>query len=172
MIVTFQEHLFDTVKEWEEKIGYRREDIRLYYPEESLLELFHTDKSRLAEAIRDFQQNMCPILGQVDIEETENGRYCVKVPAKGVEYIHTNVPENSFLRAFLDVVTGKGTRLEDVAELFYRFSEHVGIQKAAEREWGFWFEDGDPDPYVYHVEEDEFGLEYHRFTREAYRKLL
>ncbi|WNV56574.1 DUF3877 family protein [Oscillospiraceae bacterium NTUH-002-81] len=37
---------------------------------------------------------------------------------------------------------------------------------------GFWFADGQPDPYVYHVEVDDFGLEYHRFTRKSYEALF
>ena len=28
------------------------------------------------------------------------------------------------------------------------------------------------DPYVYHIEQSVFGLEYHRFTRESYRKMM
>lgn len=170
--MTFEQNLYDTVKEWEWKIGYRREDIQLYYPEESLLELFHTDREGLPSAIREFAERMAPRLGDLMIGETEKGRYCVKIPAKGVEYIHKNIPENPFLKEFIAVITGQNAKLSDVRELFYRFSDDVHIQKAKEREWGFWFGNGRPDPYVYHVEEDEFGLEYHRFTRESYEKLF
>ena len=36
----------------------------------------------------------------------------------------------------------------------------------------FFYEGGAPDEYVYCVESDDFGLTYHRFTMEDYRKLL
>ena len=35
----------------------------------------------------------------------------------------------------------------------------------------FCFENDDFEPYVYCVESDEFGLTYHRFTREEYEEL-
>ena len=38
--------------------------------------------------------------------------------------------------------------------------------------WVFFYEGGVPDEYVYCVESDDFGLTYHRFTMEDYRKLL
>ena len=69
------------------------------------------------------------------------------------------------------MVTAPGKKLEDVCQVFYDFSGEVTIEKVEEREWGIWFTKGDIDSYVYYVEEDEFGLEYHRFTKEAYQKL-
>lgn len=167
------QNICDTVKEWEIKIGYRKEEIQLYYPEESLMELLETNQDSLKGALDGFCVAIKEWMGQIMIYETEEkGRYCVRIPAQGVSYVHENLPESEFLKAFLKVVTTPGKKLEDVCQVFSDFSDKVTIEKAEEREWGIWFTDGDIDSYVYYVEEDEFGLEYHRFTKEAYQKLI
>ncbi len=167
-----KQNICDTVKEWEIKIGYRKEEIQLYYPEESLLELLETNQENLKFRLEEFCKEVQGEWGEVLIYETgEKGRYCVRIPAQGVSYIHVNIPENVFLKEFLKTVTTAGARLEDICNIFYKFSEDVIIHKAEEREWGIWFKEKEIDSYVYYVEEDEFGLEYHRFTQEAYQKL-
>jgi hypothetical protein len=35
----------------------------------------------------------------------------------------------------------------------------------------FSFRDEEIDPYVYHIEQGIFGLEYHRFTKESYKEM-
>lgn len=169
----FEQNIYDTVKEWEIKIGYRSEAIQLYYPEESLTELLDVTKEQLPRAIAGFQKQVQRSLGQIEIYETkEEGRYCVQIPAKGTDYIHRNVPEPAFLKAFLEVITSPGRRLKDVEAVFRLFSPEFTIKKAEYNEWSFWFLDDAIDSYVYHVEEDDFGLEYHRFTKKAYKKLF
>ena len=170
--MNLEKNIFDTVKEWELKIGYRREDIRLYYPEESLLELLGTETMGLQEEIDRFCHKMYKNLGRVEIEETEEkGRYCIKVSSEVVEYIHRNIPENVFLKTLLTVVTTPGKKLEDALAVFKKFSGDVEIEKIKEHEWAVSFTDPGIDPYVYYMEEDDFGLEYHRFTKEAYSRL-
>ena len=48
--MNLEQNLYDTVREWQLKLGYQREEMRLYYPEESLLELLDTTKEALPEA--------------------------------------------------------------------------------------------------------------------------
>lgn len=62
--------------------------------------------------------------------------------------------------------------MEDIAELFRRYSQGILISKVNEDEWAISFKDDNIDPYVYHIEQSVFGLEYHRFTRESYRKMM
>lgn len=61
---------------------------------------------------------------------------------------------------------------EDIIALFRRFSDKVVVEQVDEREWAVYFESPEIDAYVYYLEEDEFGLQYHRFTRESYYCLL
>ncbi len=171
--MNLEQNIYDTVKEWEIKIGYRKEGIQLYYPLESLLELLDIGKSGFPAAVSEFCKEAQKRLGNVEITKTEEeGRYCIRIPAEGVEYIHQNIPENLFLKAFLETITTSGKTQRDVLAIFQKFSDKVQVKKSGEQEWAFWFEDETIDPYVYHVKEGEFGLEYHRFTRETYKKLF
>lgn len=168
----FRQNLYDTLKEWEIKIGYRKNEVQLYYPRESLLELLEAGEENLEQEIKIFCKEVKNELGDIRIYETkEKGRYCVRIPVQGVSYVHEQVPESPFLKAFLRTVITAGAKLEDVCRVFYRFSPKIVVEKQEEREWGIWFEDETIDAYVYYVEEDDFGLEYHRFTREAYGRL-
>ncbi|MBR6923638.1 MAG: DUF3877 family protein, partial [Oscillospiraceae bacterium] len=65
-----------------------------------------------------------------------------------------------------------GNTLDSIADFFRKFSTKVDISKISSDEWALSFADEDIDPYVYHIEQNVFGLEYHRFTREAYRNLM
>ena len=62
--------------------------------------------------------------------------------------------------------------MEDIAELFHRYSPDVVINQINPDEWVFSFCDDAVDAYVYHIEQSVFGLEYHRFTKESYRKMM
>ena len=50
-----KKHIIDTVKEWQMKIGYRAESMKLYYPAASLAELLElpedADKDQLNTAL-------------------------------------------------------------------------------------------------------------------------
>ena len=49
-----KKNIFDNIKECEIKIGYREEDMNLYYPKESLQELLLTAEENLSQAIAAF----------------------------------------------------------------------------------------------------------------------
>lgn len=167
-----RQNICDNVKECEIKIGYREEDMNLYYPQESLCELLSADKEHLKEAINTFCISVKEELGELLIEETEEkGRYRVLVPSAGVKYIHEHTKDSPFLKAFLNEIFKPGKRKEDMANVFLEFSPDVEIEKLSEHEWGIYFRNFDMDSYVYYLEEDEFGLQYHRFTKKAYELL-
>ena len=42
-----KKHIIDTVKEWQMKIGYRAESMKLYYPAASLAELLEPKKRKV-----------------------------------------------------------------------------------------------------------------------------
>ncbi len=46
------------------------------------------------------------------------------------------------------------------------------ISKNSPDEWALSFGDDNVDPYIYHIEQNVFGLEYHRFTKAAYRNMM
>lgn len=167
-----KKNIFDNIKECEIKIGYREEEMNLYYPEAVVLELLPSDKEHLSENMKLFCEAVRAELGSIRIEETkEKGRYCVHVPAEGVRYIHKNIKETPFLKSFLREIFEPGKSVEDIIKLFREFSEEVEIEQIDEKEWGISFKDPKIDPYVYYLEQDVFGLQYHRFTKQAYEAL-
>ncbi|MBU3840604.1 MAG: DUF3877 family protein [Candidatus Ruminococcus intestinipullorum] len=166
----FKQHLYDTVKEWELKIGYQKEAMQLYYPKESLQDLLGAEEGQLASALEKVTEELQSELGKLYISKLEDNRFCIRIPSEGVEYIHTNIATSPFLKAFLEMIVLPNTTLDDIEKLFYQFSSQVNIQKVEESARGFWFQDETIDPYVYYIEQEEFGIQYHRFTRSEYKK--
>ena len=75
------------------------------------------------------------------------------------------------------VSTTPGNTMEQVRDCFSSYAEkmHTTVEENAseEHEMGHVFSFSDPsvDEYCYCVEENEFGLTYHRFSREDYEVL-
>ena len=75
------------------------------------------------------------------------------------------------MTAFLKEIQIPGRKLEDIVQVFKKFSEQVKVERAEPGGWAVSFENPEIDPYIYYIEEDDFGLVYHRFTKEAYGAL-
>ncbi len=191
-IEALQKHIYDTVKEWQLKIGYREENMKLYYPDVSLKGLLGleagADTAQLEESLEQFAQAVQPQLGRIHVScDEKKERYCLDVPREGVSYIAKEVPDSAFLKRFLKVITSPGSTLKDVEECFACTAKEQGIDYVGrnQEEEGlgnvFYFaapknQDGqsaakEMDEYIYCVEADDFGLTYHRFDREDYEKL-
>lgn len=167
-------NLIDNVLECELKLGHEENPISFYYPVTSLTELLHCEETELASAIPEFLAEEQNRLGNVRIKELpkEKGRYEVAVPAAGVKWVHENFQPSEFMCRFVTEIKRPENTLEDMVALFRLFSPDVEVEKVSEEEWAVSFKEGEIDPYVYHIEQNEFGLEYHRFTKEAYMKLM
>lgn len=168
-----EKNLCDTIKEWELKIGCSKDPIALYYPSETLLALLGMDSDRKAaldQELQNFSRQVESRLGKLEISEKQ-GRYCIRIPREGSAYIHQHITANPFLIRFLQVLTKAGSTLEDVEAVFLEFSTEAVKEKDG-ADTIFYFKNPEIDEYVYCVEEDEFGLEYHRFTRSDYQALF
>lgn len=75
------------------------------------------------------------------------------------------------MKTFLEEIQIPGRKLEDIAALFEKFSKQVKVEIVKLGEWAISFENPEIDPYIYYIEEDDFGLVYHRFTQKAYEAL-
>lgn len=170
-----EKHIIDTVKEWQMKIGYQKGDMRLYYPEASLKEILEEGET-LKEALDAFVREVQPRLGKIEISSS-GGRYCLDIPEQGCRYIAETVPEPEFLSRLLHIITAGNGTMEQVRQCFRKFAEEkntVLVEKnETEHELGcvFYFQDENADEYVYCVEENEFGITYHRFSRKDYEVL-
>lgn len=186
-----ERHIIDTVKEWQMKIGYRSEEMKLYYPDVSLAGLLELaegwTEASLKEALQEFSKETKERLGGVQISNVKD-RYCVAVPAAGCTYIHENEPDSAFLRSFLDVITGLEPSMEAVEQCFADAAaagKEIYVREDRETEGlgiVFYFCTSDDakrtsegskiDAYVYCVEEDDFGITYHRFSWSDFQKLV
>lgn len=172
-----KKHMIDTVKEWQLKIGYMEENMKLYYPAQSLKALLglpeEAAQEELDTALAVFAEEVYPSLGRLKISHNKE-RYCLDIPAEGCAYIAREVPEPAFLKQLLAVITAPGKTLSDVRRCFadYAAGQKTGFveEDGAHDGMGhvFYFEEGADDCYVYCVEENEFGLTYHRFGKEDY----
>ena len=145
-----------------------------YYPEGSLTELLGCSVGELPLKITEFLVYEKDRLGNVIIGELddEKGRYVVKIPTEGFDWVHKNFQPSDFMKEFVKEIRKPGNILEGIAEFFRRYSPEILISKVNEDEWAFSFKDDNIDPYVYHIEQSVFGLEYHRFTKESYKKMM
>lgn len=195
-----KKHIIDTIKEWQLKIGYREGNMKLYYPGESLIDLLESaetmqnvvgvkpltekqitgklSEGELQERLTTFCDEMEPLLGRIKISGSYE-RYCLDIPAKGCAYVAGKVPDPEFLKLFLNTITTPGNAMEQVRDCFGAYAAEHGltyVEEEIEEEHthaghAFYFTDDTIEEYIYWVEENEFGLTYHRFTKADYEKL-
>lgn len=150
--------LIDVIKEEQAKLGYYREDIRLYYPLSSLNHFLGTDVNadkmqKILEGIGenvDETRNIVegkeagsataePIvagmnatlsdkLGMVEVSY-RGDRFCFHILPEGVEYVHENTKENEFIRELVNLVAKHGCTIDQIYELFTAHSDRVGREK-------------------------------------------
>ena len=150
--------LIDVIKEEQAKLGYYREDIRLYYPLSSLNHFLGTDVnadkmqkilegtgenvdetrnivegkeagSATAETIvAGLNARLSDKLGMVEVSH-RGDRFCFHILPEGVEYVHENTKENEFIRELVNLVAKHGCTIDQIYELFTAHSDRVGREK-------------------------------------------
>ena len=78
-------------------------------------------------------------------------------------------PEGS-LTELLDCSVGELSLM--IAEFLRKEKDRLGNITIGELADEKGRKDDNIDPYVYHIEQNVFGLEYHRFTRESYKRMM
>lgn len=178
-----QRSLIDVIKEEQAKLGYYREDIRLYYPLSSLNHFFGTNVGAdEMQLILDGtgEQDHTPIatgmnealsdkLGMVEVSH-RGDRFCFHIPPEGVEYVHENTTENEFIRELVQLVAKHGCTIEEVYQLFTKHSGHVRREPMENGEFDvrIWFEDDAEDTYYYCFKQEGEHMIYHRFLPTDY----
>lgn len=178
-----QRSLVDVIKEEQAKLGYYREDIRLYYPLSSLNHFFGTnvgadEMQRILDGTG--EQDHTPIaagmnealsdkLGMIEVSH-RGDRFCFHIPPEGVEYVHENTTENEFIRELVQLVAKHGCTIEEVYQLFTKHSGHVRREPMENGEFDvrIWFEDVAEDPYYYCFKQEGEHMIYHRFLPADY----
>ena len=98
------QHMVDTVKEWQCKIGVRKEKMDLFYPLESLKELLQLEPAasteELEKTLTEFQKENESLFGKLHFWK-EKKRYGIEIPEDGVIHIAKTIPDPEFLKSFL-----------------------------------------------------------------------
>ncbi len=175
--LTLEKHVLDTMKEWQLKIGSLDQDIRLYYPKKSLCEFLEVEDTieidKLVKIVTEYLQSKATFLG--DITTTAAGdRLCIEIGKEGCQYVEQFVEESEFLKLFLEAL--KKQKMEEMIYLFEEYAKKEDTTYIVDKEQDgsgtvLYFADSRVDPYVYCLEEDDFGITYHRFARNDYRDL-
>ncbi len=152
-------------------------------------------QERVVEALNKFCDEVEAQLGRIKISGNYE-RFCLDIPPKGCAYVAGKVEEPKFLKLFLAEVTNIGNTIKQIRDCFAAYAtEHQTLyreEEIAEEHstdtnqeeiceehtenhnhigHAFYFVDEAVEEYVYWVEENEFGLTYHRFTRADYERL-
>lgn len=175
--MTLERHVIDTIKEWQTKIGTDDAGVRLYYPKASMCGYLQLPAEEPSEKICQeaelyFRQNV-PELGTVQVTEKAD-RFCIYVGADGCDYVNREVPVSEFLDGFLKVL--KSQDMQQVRAYFASFAKTHGttvIEEDDEEDLGtvLSFADKNVEPYLYCIADDQFGITYHRFTRDDFESI-
>ena len=175
--MTLEKHLIDTMKEWQIKIGGLTSDMRLYYPKASLCRYLNLqddiENEVLAKEIEKYFANQVKYLGEVTVSAKQD-RFCILVGREGCDYVEKNVPEPEFLARFLEVL--KSQKMQIILDYFEEYAKEHWTTVCTQQEEGgmetiLYFEKEEIEPYVYCVDQNEFGITYHRFSKGDYMEL-
>lgn len=172
-----EQNMIDVIQEGQIKLGYHDGKVRLYYPVASLCHMLHLPVSvdELSKELTSFAASMEEKYGQITFEiSSDKERVCLIVPAKGSAYVYENIPQNEFLKDFIDVLRQMECTIEDVMAVFHRYSDSVHAEPMEHEEFDYlvYFEDGVPDPYWYCLTDEGCRVTYHRFNKEDYEELM
>ena len=79
-------------------------------------------------------------------------------------YVRDNIPDEPFLVELIDILAKHGTTMKQVVDVFHKFSDKVHAEPADNEEFDMlvYFEDGEPDPFVYCFADEMGHIVYHR----------
>lgn len=166
-----EKNIISVIKEEQIKLGYRKEVIHLYYPLSSLNNLLHTsyDILGMAKVLTDFSDFTKDRLGNIEVSNNKE-RFCLTFSETAAEYVHENTPDHGFIYDFIELVSSHDTSIDQIFSLFKKYSEHVHIEKTQFEDFDYlvFFEDGEPDDYLYCLKDEGCHIIYHRFSKDDF----
>ena len=167
----------DIIKEEQAKLGFFKEDIRLYYPLSSLnamLEMQETDIRELAKKIRHELEAKKEKMGDTQIR-IHADRIVFTIPPDFVEYVHEQVPEPPFLKELIQLFREKhACTKEEITAVFEKFGAYECRQMPDGMDFDYviYFTDSSIDAYDYCIREEMGHTIYHRFARADFEALM
>lgn len=132
---------------------------------------------------KELEQNLVDVIQEIQIKlgyaENSVGLYYPleslnrMLHAEGVAYVRSRFGENTFLKALIEQTEKHDCSIQDIREVFARFSDSVACREINDGEFDylFYFEDGVPDDYRYCVKSEGRHVIYHRFTPGDYEAM-
>ena len=166
-----EQSLIDIVKEEQAKLGYRKEDVRLYYPLSTLNHFFDTEDTveEMAERLTHLPEDMKARLGEIAVTHKKD-RFCFHIPEQGSEYVHEHTAENEFIKELVEIVGKHGCKMEDIIALFKKHDKNVFVEEIHNGEFDYLirFSEENEDSYYYCFHDEGCHIIYHRFLPEDY----
>lgn len=166
-----ERNLIDIVKEEQAKLGFFKEDIRLYYPLSSLNHFFNSSDSadEMQMRLDTLPECITSKLGQIEVSH-KGDRFCFHIPQEGTVYVHDNTSPNEFIRQLVELVGKHGCTMNEILNLFHTYSENIITEEMNNGEFDrlIRFADNSEDPYYYCFKDEGCHIIYHRFLPEDY----
>lgn len=171
-----EKNIIDVLKEYQVKLGYQREKVRLYYPLGSLNHFFGTEENvvGMIELLKEFCEYTKDRLGQVDISNVKE-RFCFMIPEDGVTYVHKNMKEDEFIKDLVELVQMHGCTIDTIKNLFMKYAgdeSKVYFEKMDSDEFDYliYFRENEEEPYYYCFKDEGCHIIYHRYLPEDYEE--
>lgn len=163
------------IKEQHIKLGFSDNSRWLYYPLSALNHMMGTDCDidGMVETLEGFFDYAEERLGPGRV--THKGeRFCLHMDPKASVYVRDNVPEEPFLVELIETLEKHGTTMEQVVDVFRKYSDKVHAEPAESDEFDMlvYFEDGRPDPFVYCLADEMGHVTYHRMIMSELKERL
>ena len=163
--------LIDVIKEEQAKLGFFKEDIRLYYPLSSLNHFFNANDSadEMQMRLDTLPESVTSKLGQIEVSH-KGDRFCFHIPQEGTVYVHDNTAPNDFFHQLVELVGKHGCTMNEILDLFHTYSENIITEEMNNGEFDrlIRFADNSKDPYYYCFIDEGCHIIYHRFLPEDY----
>ena len=171
-----ERNVIEVMEEQQAKLGFDGNAVYLFYPVDSVAAMLDVpaQEETLTEALKGFCGHIKDKLGEVSCIIRE-GRVTFVVSAQGGEYVKGRLNDRSFIVRLIAMVSSHAASADGVIALFREYSDKVCVRKMPENEefdYLVYFEDGEPDAFLYCLKEEMGHVTYHRFTKadfEAFR---
>lgn len=166
-----EKNLIDIIKEEQAKLGFRKEEIRLYYPLISLNHFFEADDDvdEMQTRLEQFPEEVKKKLGDICVTHKKD-RFCLHIPGQGSVYVHEHTAENEFIKKLVELMMNHGIKKEDILAIFQKEAKDIRVGDMHNGEFDFWvrFSEENEDEYYYCFKDEGCHMIYHRFLPEDY----
>lgn len=166
-----EKNLIDIIKEEQAKLGFRKEEIRLYYPLISLNHFFEADDDvdEMLTRLEQFPEEVKKKLGDICVTHKKD-RFCLHIPEQGSVYVHEHMAENEFIKKLVELMMNHGIKKEDILAIFQKEAKDIRVGDMHNGEFDFWvrFPEENEDEYYYCFKDEGCHMIYHRFLPEDY----